>query len=106
MFPALSINNFTYRGQLEPLAVFNALCAGIKSPPGVCKRTLEHYKPDPVYDEDSLSVVSVVVIVGFVILLNCMVVYCYRRHTKREMAAEMQMQIESAVNQYAQLAHR
>jgi hypothetical protein len=36
IYPALSINNRSYRGQLESLAVFNALCAGFKDLPSVC----------------------------------------------------------------------
>lgn len=32
-FPSIVINNKTYRGTIEPLSVYNALCAGFKNPP-------------------------------------------------------------------------
>lgn len=40
IYPSLVINNRTYRGQLESLAVFNALCAGFADTPGLCNPTL------------------------------------------------------------------
>lgn len=49
------------------------------------------------------------VIVGIVvilIILNVIIIYCYRRHAKREMQGEMQMQIESAVSQYFALSQK
>lgn len=33
IYPSIAINKKTYRGQIEPLAVFNAICAGFKEPP-------------------------------------------------------------------------
>jgi len=33
IYPLIVINKKTYRGQIEPLAVFNAICAGFKEPP-------------------------------------------------------------------------
>lgn len=36
IYPALVINNRTYRGQLESLAVFNAICAGFATAPSMC----------------------------------------------------------------------
>jgi len=46
-------------------------------------------------------------IVGIVlglIVLNVIIVYCYRRYTRREMHDEMKMQIESAISQYHALS--
>jgi hypothetical protein len=40
IYPSLVINNRTYRGQLESLAVFNAICAGFANPPAFCSSTL------------------------------------------------------------------
>ena len=37
IFPSVTINNMTYRGQLEIEAVMNAICAGFKKAPGVCQ---------------------------------------------------------------------
>lgn len=35
-FPAIIINNATYRGFLQPEHVFDALCKGFKEPPAEC----------------------------------------------------------------------
>lgn len=40
VYPSIVINKKTYRGQIEPLAVFNALCAAFKDPPTQCYKTL------------------------------------------------------------------
>lgn len=44
VFPSVVINKKTYRGQLEPLSVFNAICAGFDDPPEQCFKTL-HIEP-------------------------------------------------------------
>ena len=33
IYPSVVINQKTYRGQIEPLSVFNAICAGFTDPP-------------------------------------------------------------------------
>ena len=44
VYPSLVINQKTYRGQIEPAAVYNALCAAFKDPPTQCLKTL-HREP-------------------------------------------------------------
>ena len=44
IYPSLVINKKTYRGQIEPLSVFNALCASFQDPPQECLKTL-HKEP-------------------------------------------------------------
>lgn len=39
-YPSVVINQKTYRGQIEPLSVFNAVCAGFTNPPNQCLKTL------------------------------------------------------------------
>jgi hypothetical protein len=38
--PSIVINNSTYRGQLEPQAVMNAICAGFHEAPSMCQKLL------------------------------------------------------------------
>lgn len=45
IYPSVVINKKTYRGQIEPLSVYNALCAGFKNPPDQCLKTL-HIKKE------------------------------------------------------------
>lgn len=44
IYPSVVINKKTFRGQIEPLSVFNALCAAFKNPPSQCMKTL-HKEP-------------------------------------------------------------
>jgi hypothetical protein len=79
------INNRTYRGQLETSAVFNALCAGFSGVPEICKATLQSNNPDAsLQQEQGIKGGVIFVIVVTLILLNIVLVYCYRRYTRRE----------------------
>jgi hypothetical protein len=40
IYPSIVINRKTYRGQIEPLSVFNALCSAFSDPPKKCLKTL------------------------------------------------------------------
>jgi hypothetical protein len=107
IYPSLVINNRTYRGQLESLAVFNALCAGFATPPKICDGTLGSYTPDFLSTQDEgIKSGVIIAIVLLLVLVNVVIVYCYRRYSKREMQNEMQIQIESAVSQYFALSQR
>jgi len=103
IYPSLVINNRTYRGQIEPLAVQNAICAGFEKPPAMCLATLKSYTPD-FLDEGNFGAGTLVLIVLGLILANVVIVCCYRRYTKREMHQNMNVQIESAVSQYFALS--
>lgn len=48
----------------------------------------------------------IVAIVFALIFVNMIIVYCYRRYSRREMQNEMSVQIESAVSQYFALTQR
>lgn len=110
IYPSVVINQKTYRGQIEPLSVYNAICAGFSenSIPDQCLKTLKKEKPavagealagDQV-EEFDLDTKYIVLLVVVLILLNVVIVYCCRRKAKRDMQNEMNMQIESAVSQY------
>jgi Na+/melibiose symporter-like transporter len=92
------VNNRTYRGQLESLAVFNALCAGFLNAPSMCNQILGSNTPDFTDREQGITAGAIVAVVIGLILLNITIVYCYRRHSKREQQQEMNIQIESAVS--------
>merc|ERR1719171_1538284 len=46
IYPSIVINKKTYRGQIEPISVFNALCAGFETPPQQCWKTLKMEPPN------------------------------------------------------------
>ena len=86
------INQKTYRGQIEPLSVFNAVCAGFTHPPDQCLKTLHKEKliqKTNIVDGDGISVGAIVGIVVALILINVVIVYCCRRKAKRDMNNEM-----------------
>ena len=62
--------------------------------------------PDEIKNPNNaiITVTSIILLVLFVILLNILIVYCYRRYSRKEMQSEMKMKIESAVNQYYALS--
>ena len=105
------INKKTYRGQIEPLSVFNALCASFQDPPQKCYKTL-HREPkqsvqaylDMSEEEDLVTAGEIMMLVVALILVNVLVVYCCRRRARREMQNAMNMQIESQVSQYFALS--
>jgi len=89
------INKKTYRGQIEPLSVYNALCAGFTNPPDQCLKTLHLKKDLEILDngqeENDVSVGAIIAAVIGIVILNIVIVYCCRRKAKREMANEMQL---------------
>lgn len=111
IYPSIVINQKSYRGQIEPLSVFNALCADFKEPPQACYKTLHREAPnsaqslfDQVDDDNMVTVSEIICLVLGLILLNVVVVYCCRRRAKREMKNAMNVQIESQVSQYFALS--
>ena len=98
LYPSIVINNKTFRGQLDTLSVFNALCAGFATPPKMCEETLGIYTPDvleeikkTVPSSGKISGSGIVLLAIGVILLNVVIVYCYRRQSKREVQTAMQV---------------
>jgi len=90
IYPSIVVNNRTYRGQLESLAVFNAICSGFENAPDMCLSTLGAYKPDFLTQaKNGIKGSVIVAIVLAMIFLNIIVIYCYRRYSRREMQNEM-----------------
>lgn len=110
LFPSIVINNSTYRGQLETQAVFNAICAGFKEAPRQCKRTLEtkdiehNLGVGVIYIDDGYRMHHLLGICLVFLIVLSVSLCCYRRHAKRHMKDTMNIQIETAVNQYVSLA--
>jgi hypothetical protein len=97
-YPSIVINNRTYRGVFEPQAVFDALCAGFKSTPGQCKRTISEV------EGTGITFKMIFMIVVGMVFLNLCLLFLYRRIQKREMKEDMKMQVNSAVSQYFALS--
>ena len=110
LFPSIVINNSTYRGQLETQEVMNALCAGFKDAPKMCKRILNDRSIESdlgvgvIYIHDGYRMHHLLMICVASVLFLLVFLCCYRRQAKRNMKRTMDTQIESAVNQYQTLA--
>jgi|JI9StandDraft_2_1071091.scaffolds.fasta_scaffold119806_1 cbb3-type cytochrome oxidase subunit 3 len=69
--------------------------------PKYCQQTLQKIRKNSgPYENmpDGIQPWALVLIVFVLVIFNCVLVYCYRRHTKREMRKEMNHQIETAVS--------
>jgi hypothetical protein len=51
----------------------------------MCSQTLTSYTPDFLPEDEGIKAGVIVAIVVILILLNIIIVYCYRRYAKREM---------------------
>ena len=111
VIPSIVINNCTYRGEMETQAVMNAICAGFHDTPNMCKPILEDPDLQDDYEVGTFDIsdhgygygqLLVISLVAIMILL--VVLYCYRRHAKRQMKETMNKQIETAVNHYVSLS--
>lgn len=95
VYPSIVVNKKTYRGQIEPLGVYNAICAGFKEPPQQCYKTLGR-EPKLTLDEMlaaktgiAITKSEIVFLCFVIILLNIIVVYMCRRRARRDMQNEM-----------------
>jgi hypothetical protein len=90
---------------LDAENIFKAVCAGFNSTPDVC---FEDYDDEKKARKDSSSgSISTGTILGLIfalVLINALLIYCYRRYTRREMKDEMQLQISSMMSQYFALS--
>jgi len=111
LFPAVVINNQTFRGQLEIEAVFSAICSGFHDLPKYCKKFMG---TDDINRDDLITLRGlegfhsyrrVFRLIIVLILLSCCILFCYRRSAKRAQKVEIKEQIESAVNQYLALSN-
>ena len=88
----------------------NAICAGFRDAPKMCKRILndENIESDLgvgiIYIHDGYRMHHLVLICVASFLFLLVFLCCYRRQAKRNMKQTMDTQIESAVNHYQTLA--
>jgi hypothetical protein len=96
-FPSIQINNVTFRGDLHPKDVSEALCSAYTSPPPNCVTS------DSQSGSSGLTFLHVVLTVLLVIGLLLGVLIVYRLWMRREMQGEMKRQVTAAVSQYVAL---
>eukprot|EP01017_Pseudomicrothorax_dubius_P025019 TRINITY_DN2666_c0_g2_i4.p1 TRINITY_DN2666_c0_g2~~TRINITY_DN2666_c0_g2_i4.p1 ORF type:complete len:467 (-),score=91.83 TRINITY_DN2666_c0_g2_i4:111-1511(-) len=95
-WPALIINQVTYRGNLEdPEEVFDAICASFTKAPEICEL---YYNPADPSLWHYLSLVLIAVAVFGVFLY--MIVIIYKKRLRKELSKQMESHITTAVSQY------
>lgn len=94
-WPAVIINDRTYRGDLVPDNVLNAICATFTDEPDYCiefEESIGYVTPKGITGN---------VLIGIVILLvlvNIILIFIYRKCSNKEMNEDMQLQVNSAVS--------
>jgi hypothetical protein len=85
-YPMITINNQTYRGDIEAEAVLIAICAGFKSPPDWCEAYIEMNSDSSSSDDDRAFyswLIVIIVVVVLVIILS--LVFLYRLWLRNEL---------------------
>lgn len=104
-WPSIVINDRTYRGDLVPDAVFNALCAGFNEEPSSCVE-FKQSSGLSLKDPEGITGNILIVVVVLLVIVNLVMILLYRRCTNREMKDDMQLQVNSAVSQYFALSNK
>lgn len=93
--PAVVINQRIYRGILKADHIFSTICAGFNETPPECEKVLGITQT-----KGTVGLSTILWIVGMLIIINILLICCYRRYSRREMKDEMQLQISSMMSQY------
>lgn len=105
-WPSVVVNDRTYRGDLVPDNVMNAICSSFSEEPGYCRKFKEEQGIPTALTGNGVTSTVLVFVVVFLVLINVGIIYLYRRCQNREIKQNMQMQVNSAVSQYFALSTR
>lgn len=103
-WPSIVINDKTYRGDLVPDSVLNAICAGYTSMPPFCKKFEEQLAEGHRIEPQGITGNVLIFVVVLLVLVNILLIVLYKRCTKKELKEDMQLQVNSAVSQYFALS--
>jgi len=101
IYPAMILNNHTYRGDWEGLQLAQTICSSYFSPPDFCAAWATD---TPAEANRGLGLGTVMLIVGLVLVLVLVVLLLYRAWAKRELALELRQQVNLAMSQYYALS--
>ena len=111
--PTITINNFTYRGDIDFVDVREAICAAYQERPGGC--TLDEIwnaepSQNPNHNRRFFKLVRtirawhVVAAIAVVILVQCCLWAYMQRRTRREADIEVNSRVQAAVHEYFALS--
>ena len=111
-WPSITIDKLTFRGDLNPENILEAVCATLNQKPDVC---VQFYREEGIaftmgdQFNGRLNPVTTELLAGVVILLvlvNLILIYAYRQCAKKEMEQDMQFKVSSAVSEYIALSQQ
>jgi hypothetical protein len=106
-WPSITIDKLTFRGDLTPENILEAICASLANKPDICFRFYEEegiaFAQPEVMSNFSTKVSPVttellVFVVVVLVLVNLALIYAYRQCARKEMEQDMQFQVSSAVS--------
>lgn len=87
-WPSVVINDRTYRGDLVPDSVLNALCSAFSQEPSQCTR----FKVETGINEpEGITGNVLIAVVVLLILVNILMILLYRKCTNKDMKEDMQL---------------
>lgn len=95
-WPSVVINNRTYRGDLVPDGVLNALCSAFQTEPSSCRKFKQ--EAGIATEPEGITGNVLIIVVVLLVLVNILIILVYRRCTQREAKSDMQLQVNSAVS--------
>lgn len=101
--PSVVINKRTFRGDMNPDNVFQAICAGFHTMPKACIQSGEQVLTT---GDRGITANGLIVVVVLLVLVNLCLIVIYRKCSNKELQEDMQLQVNSAVSQYFALSTR
>jgi hypothetical protein len=101
LFPSLTINNFTFIGNLDALEVTDGICSALPNYPNQC-HLIETGKNQTHY---FFYMSLIVILASFFIIAISLIFYC-RARIREQMSREMKFQVSTLVSQYIVLQEK
>lgn len=94
LYPSVVINDVTFRGQMNPFNVFEAICAGFKDLPKECSDWLKEKNLgtphlDQVIEKKGIRRSHFIKIILALFVFNAILVYFYKKKLNQEIKSEM-----------------
>eukprot|EP00828_Plagiopyla_frontata_P021412 TRINITY_DN279_c0_g1_i9.p2 TRINITY_DN279_c0_g1~~TRINITY_DN279_c0_g1_i9.p2 ORF type:complete len:126 (+),score=6.10 TRINITY_DN279_c0_g1_i9:160-537(+) len=99
IWPGVSVNNMTYRGNLEQQDILEVICASLESVPKICQKNFNFY----VTEDNGKGLSKTAVIILVVVILFCFLLFlvlAYRKWYEKELHVQMDQKVNPMVNQY------
>ena len=96
-WPSIVINDRTYRGDLVPDSVLNAICAAFSTKPSFCVQ-FEEQLAGVGSEPSGITGNTLIFVVVLLVVVNIAMILLYKRCTNKELKEDMQLQVNSAVS--------